>query len=236
MAVEVKGGRYLFLPPVVAEDLGDLEIMDDLIQDDWTKGGDGEQVAGSPNDYYDAPRPPRRIFLRNHLHDYESVWWVAVWFVFCCKLGTEDDGVLERLRYEVYEDRSLMFVTGEIVEVCKLLPAALQPLGQVLVKMRNILVCAYRSFEESFDASGMLLIFQKLRVCLKALAERSRGLDVKPPVVMRRLEEVEWFDAVEFEGGQSQRAREGDSVLGKRVHDDSSPGVDRVLKPRVNGV
>ena len=143
MATEVVAGKYLFLPPVEAEDLGDSEAEGGLVQDDWTTGQDGKQGAGSRYDDYDTPKPPKRIFVHNHLHDYESVWWVAVWFICRWKPGDED---MERVRYEVYKDRRETFVFGEIEEALELLPPVLQPLGKILVRMRNILVCAYQSF------------------------------------------------------------------------------------------
>ena len=201
MAVEVEGWQYLFLPQVMVEYLEGPETGDGLIQDDWTIEQDDEQRVEPPNDDDDDQDPPERIFLYNHLHDYESVWWVVVWFVCHCKPDGVADEVMGRVRYEVYKNRTLTFATSMIVQVFKSLPPVLQPLGQVLVKMRDALVYAYRSFEESFDASKMLLVFHRLRSCLKALVAKSRGLDVKPPVTTRRLQEAEWFNAVELEGG-----------------------------------
>jgi len=93
--------------------------------------------------------------------------------------------------------------------------------------MRDILVRAYQSFEESFDGSKVLAIFQKLKPCLQNLAELAQGLAVAPPVLRRKLniEEAE-FDAVALERERGQR----DLVLGKRVRADSLPQVDRVLR------
>jgi len=206
MAVEVEVGEYLFF----------LESDEDL--EDSETGAFGS-----------AQDPTERTFLQNPLHEYESVWWVAVWFIFYCQPDGVAEEVMERARYEVYKNRFATFATGRIIQVCASLPTVLQSLCGVLVKMRNILVRAYRSFEETFDASGMLSVFQKLRKCLCALEEMSSGLDVKPPAVTRRLQEVEWFDIVGFEEGQSQRGQGADSMLGKRTRDNST-GVDRVLK------
>ena len=136
------------------------------IGDDWTRKpteksgggsaqgtkplGEGNNVVGSL-----AVGDTERTFLCNPLHDYESVWWTAVWYVFYC----EPDGVagrtMEEARDSVYKDRMRTFAFGGIETSCRLLPTVLQPLGEVLVMMKGVLVDAYLSFEGSFDGSGM---------------------------------------------------------------------------------
>jgi len=239
MVIEVEAVQYMFLPKL-DEDFGYLDIGDRSIQDDWMIEADGEERAKSPNGEDRAigstQNPTKRTFLHNPLHDYESVWWVAVWFVVYCELDGVADEVMERVRYETYKSRFLTFGMGRIIQICALLPPALRPLGEVLVKMRDILVCAYRSFEETFDTSKTLLVVHELKKCLEVLKQRSHGLDIKPPAVPRTLKEVGWLDAPGPEEGQSKRGQDVDSVLGKRARDDSSQTIDRVLKPRVGRV
>jgi hypothetical protein len=111
------------------------------------KGHDG--TIGSAVD------PCDRIFLHNPLHDYESVWWIAIWFVFHCEPKGVADAVMEEARNYAFHDRTVTFLTSGGEQAWKRLPEMLQPLGKVLVKMKRILADAYRSFEDGFDGSGM---------------------------------------------------------------------------------
>ena len=94
---------------------------------------------------------------------------------------------MEAALEEIYESRSTMFALNEIKAACKSLPKVLQPLGNILVEMRNKLVATYREFEEAFDGSKALGVFPKLRDCLRLLEELARDLDVKPPVVRQKF-------------------------------------------------
>ena len=40
----------------------------------------------------------KRTFLHNPLHDYESIWWIAVWLVCCCKPEGVADHMMKRAR------------------------------------------------------------------------------------------------------------------------------------------
>ena len=124
-----------------------------------------------------------RIFLQNPLHDVsESVWWIAIWFVFYSRPEEAADNVMEEARGKVYEDRSLLFlVAGAFRRACKLLPKVFEPLGEIPVKMNSLLADAYRSFERSFDCSKMLDIFPHLRRYLQLLVKRA------PPVSSEHL-------------------------------------------------
>jgi len=172
--------------------------------------------SGSPTHHHEgddgtksAVERANRIFAHNPLHDYESVWWIAVWFVFYCKPVGVADSMMDEARRGVDKSRTSTFSMGTIRQSCRLLPPVLQPLGEVLVMMRGVLVCAYRSFEESFDDSGMLSVFEKLKPRLQDLARLARGLAVTPPVMCRKLniEEAE-FGAVALEGERDQQAME----------------------------
>ena len=205
------------------------------------KGHDG--TAGSAVDSRD------RIFLHNPLHDYESVWWIAVWFVFHCEPEGVADAAMEEAHNRVFLGRSAIFLTRGSEQAWGLLPEVLQPLGKVLTKMKRTLADAYRSFEDCFDGSGMLLVFPMLREHLQLLAERAQGLAVTPLVLRHRwnVVEVRLFDAVEEQEQQGQQAMEQmagtggrpadadnlllrveGNALGKRTRDDSPlPKIDR---------
>ena len=47
-----------------------------------------------------------RIFHYNSLHDYESTWWIAVWFVFCCRPEGTTEEEMRKARDAVYESRA----------------------------------------------------------------------------------------------------------------------------------
>ena len=181
----------MFLPKNNIHSESELLGGSEDIDEEWTDVIPPSEEPGTepPEDNDDAMGPAmdliEPIFLCNPLHDYESVWWVAVWFVFHCKPNGIADPVMERAREMVYESRPSTFALGGIERACKLLPTILKPLGKVLVGMKDMLTEAYRSFEESFNGSGVLLTFQKLRRYLQMLVIAARGLGdkVKPPVV-----------------------------------------------------
>jgi len=173
-----------------------------------------------------------RAFVQNPLHDYESAWWIAVWFVFHCKPEGVADSVMKKARRDVDRNHSSTFVLGTIERSCDLLPPVLQPLGGVLVEMRDILVRAYRSFEKSFDDSKMLSVFEELKPCLQNLVELAQGLAAAPPALRWKLdiEELE-FDAVALErerGQQGQQAieQEGGAEGQPMAVDDPSVGAE----------
>jgi len=154
--------------------------------------------------------------------------------------------------YKLYRNRTSTFVAGTIAQACVLLPPVLQPLGRVLVGMRNILADAYRSFEDSFDGSETLLVFRKLKPYFLALVDLAQGLDITPVTLNTKLRTAEAeFDAATVEEGQGKQATEqkggtaeqqmavddpsvgaetGSRVLGKRARGDSLPQVDHALK------
>jgi len=247
VASEVKEGEYEFFPNRQSVHSGSRKGSDQRAE----PSEDGEAVN-------EPVAPTKRIFLYNPLHDYESVWWIAIWFVFYCEPEGVAKHVMERARNMVYSNRSRTLHAGAINHACERLPVVLQPLGEVLVEIKDTLTDAYRSFEDSFDGSKMLLVFEELRGHLLVLEERAKSLAVKPPTQSRTLnaEGMEQFDAVTFEEEQGSRVLEHeggargqstvagdpstsvqheDTVLGKRTRADSPlPKVGRVLRPRTN--
>lgn len=242
VAIEVEEGQYSFFPDRQPADSGSK------------KGSDQRAELSEDGKATDEPVDPiKRVFLHNPLHDYESVWWIAIWFVFSCEPEGVDKHVMERARDKVYKSRYATLVGNALRFACDLLPAVLKPLGEVLAKIRNILVEAYKSFEGSFDGSEMLLVFKQLERLLLVLKERASGLAAKPPIQTRMLnaEGMKQFDAVALEEEQGQRMAEHeggrgghptvaddppheDAVWGKRTRADLPSEVDRVLRPKTN--
>ena len=186
MAVEVVRGCYLFRP-VRGGGRGEGRKGESWISMVERKG---KRTAEPPEDDDDTTDPvvalgAGQTFRYNPIHDYESVWWVAVWFVFCCRhkgaIDDETDDKMERARNAVYQDREIAFCGGYIEDACLLLPTTLQPLGTVLVGMRETLVNAYMAFEGSFDGSKILSVHKKLEPQLFRLLQRARDLVVEPP-------------------------------------------------------
>jgi len=95
----------------------------------------------------------------NQLHDYESLWWIAVWFVICCKPEGVAEHAMKQTYDEAYGDRLTTLRCGGNHRACRLLPQVVEPLAEVLGDMGDDLVRAYDSFEDSFDGSETLLVF-----------------------------------------------------------------------------
>jgi len=169
--------------------------------------------------------PTLRTFLHNPLHDYESVWWTALWFVFFSKPEGVPENVMEEAQESIYERRDI-FLTNFIGEACMLLPVVLRPLGDVLVEMREILLDAYRSFEEAFDGSKLLPVFLELKRCLQLLVEKAHGLDVTPPVVSRKLNTVD-MKQLNLVEGQGQQDQEEGRRVGRQVMDPDNPFIGK---------
>ena len=163
-----------------------------------------------------------RTFLHNPLHDYESVWWTAVWFIFSSKPKGVLEDVMKEAQDVVYKDRGQTFGPGPIERACTLLPEVLQPLGAVLVEMMGILLGAYQNFEKDFDGSKVLLVFPELRRCLQLLVNRARGLDVAPPAILRKLnkEDIKQLDTVKGQGDQEEMEK-GKGVGGQFIDPDN---------------
>ena len=154
---------------------------------------------------------------------------------------------MKKARNEVHQSRHLAFLAD--VEAWRLLPEALQPLGQGLEEMKDTLVDAYRDFEKDFDGSKVLLVFPKLKNHLQRLAEQAHDLHAKPLVMQRTLnvegtkqldvEDQGWQDYLE----EQEEVKEGEGVeeqptdtdpfvgvLGKRKRYDSPPSVDPAVR------
>ncbi|KAF9646647.1 hypothetical protein BDM02DRAFT_3270848 [Thelephora ganbajun] len=239
IAVEVEEGDYLFRPDPPSKE--DSEADEDL---NWElpiprnqKGGDQRtEPPKGDNDVISAMELIERIFLHNPLHDYESVWWIAVWFVFHCKPEGVADEVMEQARDKLYQNRTATFGLNAFEGARKSLPKVLQPLCDVLVVMRKLLVEAYKSFEESFDGSGMLSVARKLMRQVRGLAVLSRDLTVKPPVVHQKLNtESDVKQFVTLGAEQDQLVGEQDIGAGGQPMDTDDPFIDTPAQDPVLG-
>lgn len=116
---------------------------------------------------------PERIFLYNPLHDYESIWWIAVWFVRQCNL--QGLPTPEPSRQSLFRtERTFQDYFGKLSPTSKLVSP--------LEKMRRCLVDAFASFEKFFDGSKMLSIAGDLKDCLKQLKVIAEKLELELPV------------------------------------------------------
>ena len=256
MAVEVEYGRYFFRPGR-SKDLGEGRAGESWRSMVKRKG---KEMTEPPKDGDDMMERfvvfgADRTLRYNPLHDYESVWWVAVWFVFCCRPEGTTDEEMERARNAVYESRYATFGADVIRTACLLLPGILRPLGVALVEMRDTLVNAYLAFETSFDGSEILSVHWRSMEHLFLLFQRAQKLAVEPSTPNEKVDvEVKPFDTdvlKEEQGQQAMEQVEGTSgwpkhtddpfvgaqkILGTRPRVDSSPKVDRMLKPKTNHV
>jgi len=71
MSIEVAAHRFLFFPSNPGFSSTELELDEERDQDEKM---DQDEEAGTVQ--------TRVPFSHNHLHDLESLWWVAVWVVF----------------------------------------------------------------------------------------------------------------------------------------------------------
>lgn len=135
---------------------------------------DDPQAAGG-----NSEGRPERIFLHNPLHDYESVWWIAIWVLFRCKpesLNSEEpEDSQMRAMEEIFGKHrtTVMIASGPFNHYKKFLPDILHPLFEILEAFRGVLIMAYQDYERSFDGSSILSKAEHFHRCLGALANRA---------------------------------------------------------------
>lgn len=230
-AIEVQIGRYQFRKECPTKPSGFVTRL---------RGPDGGITSVVPPEQSttgsEDAGPVERVFLYNPLHDYESIWWIAVWFLFRCKPSGVIGGAMSQAWVEICKNRSLTFVgVSEFKEIYRNLPEQLHPLGELLECMRSLLVQAYRRFEKEFDGSEMLSVAPDLSDFLWNLSERAKNLDVSIPethLVLPNRECVDEFDAVELlETNEDQLEIVGEDEerygVGKEWPQPDDPFVDR---------
>jgi len=198
-AIEVAFGRYLFS----SEDSTPQKAMDSLLQEADPNPHTGKENPGGK---------PKRIFLHNPLHDYESVWWIATWTLFGCQPkslepeGSEDRRM--RAMEEIFGNHrtTVMVVGGPFESYKESLPDALHPLFDALEVFRGVLTMAYQDYEKSFDGSTILSKTENFRKCLTVLAERADKVELcdlptlQPPPLSRSLAILEESEETSVEG------------------------------------
>ena len=109
----------------------------------------------------------RRIFLYNPLHDYESIWWVALGFVFCCNPEGLSDKKMKRGRQKIFDPAKNPMRRIESID--EYLPPTLATLAHELNSVRETFREAHKAFEAAFDASEMLSVAAVLKEHLDKL-------------------------------------------------------------------
>ncbi|KAF7795018.1 hypothetical protein EIP86_006162 [Pleurotus ostreatoroseus] len=163
MSVEAKAGEYYFLPqpPRLPPDPMDEERRA-LIEENIARMYRGEKPLPrpkpSPNVTLSRPRPSYPEFHYNYLHDLESLWWVAVYFVVHQDQSTDDDQyyrnqirAAQDLFYYGSKRYGTMKLSGSFAGLVRGLHPSLQELGSWLEAARCALVNAYRSLEETLQ-------------------------------------------------------------------------------------
>ena len=191
VAIEVEQACYLFRNSPQEQELPDeSETEADL--NAFLTGGLGSTSTSGPK-----MAKPARIWLHNPLHDYESIWWIAVWFLFTSKPKGVDENDMHRAHSAVFGNRLATFLGGKFSSPDALLPKVLHPILLHLESMRKQLVAAYYAFEKSFDGSVIKDIHKNLAPYMLKAALSARKLSITPNVLSRKLEGAE----MEFELG-----------------------------------
>ena len=163
MSVEAKAGEYYFLPqpPRLPPDPMDEERRA-LIEENISRMYRGEKPLPrpkpSPNVTPSRPRPSYPEFHYNYLHDLESLWWVAVYFVVHQDQSTNDDQyhrnqirAAQDLFYYGSKRYGTMKLSGSFAGLVRGLHPSLQEPGWWLEAARCALVNGYRSLEETLQ-------------------------------------------------------------------------------------
>ena len=192
-----------------------------------------EAVGGcykfTPPEEFLAEFTEDRIFLYTPLHDYESVWWIATWIIFSCRLNATEDAAA---RNGLLSDRISLFSDRRVLRRRGMsLPKELHPLVTTLDKMRITLLKKYREYEEKFDGSHILDVVPALIECLQDLVEAAKAIEIKPLRVSPTVGRSDMLiDMREDEGNafKGRRAGPGEVItgLGKRRRDNSSDNTD----------
>lgn len=113
-----------------------------------------------------VPVPPRYPFRYNVLHDLESLWWVAVFFIFKTQVvDTSKDADAQALPVsdaqrvsaeQLFHDRnerlSVMTDTGVFALHIRNIHPTLQPLAEQLETLRRSLIKAYKKAEKDLPS------------------------------------------------------------------------------------
>lgn len=229
--VDTRTVSYFFVVfgPALTPSQGTLKFAAVEMVDGYYRFTPSESHAGSTGD---------RVFLYTPLHDYESVWWIATWVIFSCRLNTSEDDAT--VRNGLPSNRADFFSIPYIFGRCSmLLPKKLHPLVRILDEMRMALLKKYREYEKDFDSPCILDAVPDLIQYLQKLVKAAQAINIKPLRVLPTVERSDMLINVQesesegngFKGGKVE-AGEVRTGSRKRRHS-SSPDSDPRRKRRM---
>lgn len=209
MSVEVENQIYTFLPrpslrPIRGDQIPCAEILITAMQagpEAFLKAC----VVSLPS-YH--PDPKFKASLRyNPLHDMESLWWIAVYFVLKRQVYTktprdQDEHVSQEQRMyasklfwgELESDRlGAMTVDGSFYVHARPLHPAIQPVVDSLEKLRRLLVQAYETVEQdppSIDHTSATTLYKPFAETFLRISQMPQLQDVQ----LRRFAERKPID------------------------------------------
>ena len=186
MSIEVAAQTFLFVPP----DLPNLDFfLSATEQVVGTAGTEGQRVRTTQTK---VPLFP------NHLHDLESLWWVAVWMVFYNNFSSGDHASTLQDTTKQLSIAQTLFPptlrsttraygfqnTASFQEACGRLPSNKRHLCHGLDVLRGFLIVDYSAIEagypESVDPkSSKDDIYDKFTQIFARLKTVSQGLELK---------------------------------------------------------
>ncbi|THG93529.1 hypothetical protein EW026_g7729, partial [Hermanssonia centrifuga] len=175
-AVEIDGPSYMFLPPPkLPPPSHPMDRKARVAR--WLASYDDPSLPHpalrkrSPRQ--EEPKAPRvskykdLVFKYNPLHDLESVWWMAVYFVFNREVDIDDDGVdtetrrmesqrkfARELFYQAIPRLRVMASEAFFGSHLDCLHPSIAPIGEILEDARIELVAGYRRAEEDIQTIG----------------------------------------------------------------------------------
>lgn len=163
MSIEIETLRYHFRPPIPYN---------------W-------KLKTKP----ERPAPPP--FRFNPLHDLESVWWVATWFIFCHRVGALSNAELKNAKIQMSHVKQLfprtlsshsrwVALTDTFPDWCSCLPTSFQgPALQVDLARLSLLTC-YRDAEagQEIDHTQFTTLHSRFIEFFQEAETQSQGLQL----------------------------------------------------------
>lgn len=165
MAIEVWRQRYVFEPALPASSLPEVPASFKLSDYHGINVFSHQPLLLPPlsRPRPPSPSPPHIPFRYNPLHDLESLWWIAVYFIFKRDVDIDRSDEAEDKRravqrsaaedlFYVQETRYFTMTTDRTFQgLLRCLPIPVQPIGIELDHLRGKLSAAYRKAEEKTD-------------------------------------------------------------------------------------
>ncbi|KAF7795020.1 hypothetical protein EIP86_006164 [Pleurotus ostreatoroseus] len=159
MAYEVDNGAYMFIPsahniPAVREDHDESAML----KENAERMKRGEPLLSPPRHLLahgpESAIPQLPSFRYNHLHDLESLWWIAVYFVVhqIPDGGTDQDSRRQRriargLFWNGSKRFNVLKCLGYFEDEMRSLHSSLHRIAQYVEEARRVLVSGYWSLE-----------------------------------------------------------------------------------------